>query len=167
MCSRGVQVGPTPPELLTQRIVDRVMRLLGLLAATALVACGSVATAGRPSTQTPQSEEVIACSRAGYTGTVVGAFTLRAGDLAQQEEVGKGPSGPRVLLSSFRDYAPDTPILLCFFDGFIGAPGGPPGVGAATFRPYDRYVVTVDPSGIAALRAAGHQDTIVVGPRLP
>jgi hypothetical protein len=100
------------------------MRLLRLIGATALVAFGSVATAGPPSTQTPTSAEVTACSRAGYTGTVVGAFTLRAGDLAQQEEVGKGPSGRRVLHSSFRQYAPDTPIALCSFDGFIAAPGG-------------------------------------------
>jgi hypothetical protein len=143
------------------------MRLLCFIAATALVACGSVATAGPPSTQTPASAEVTACSRAGYSGTVVGAFTLRASDLAQQEEVGKGPAGPRVLRSSFRDYAPDTPIVLCFFDGFIAAPGGPPPIPPATFRPYDRYVATVDPSGVAVLRVAGRQDTIVVGPRLP
>jgi hypothetical protein len=28
--------------------------------------------------------------------------------------------------AAFRDYAPDTRIVLCFFDGFIAAPGGPP-----------------------------------------
>ena len=69
--------------------------------------------------------------------------------------------------SSFRDYAPDAPIVLCFFDGFIAAPGGPPPVAPATFRPYDRYVVSVDPSGKAALAVAGHADTIAIAPRLP
>lgn len=110
---------------------------------------------------------VVTCSQAGFTGTVVGAFTLAAGDLARQEETGSGPSGPRVSRSSFRDYAPNSPIVLCFFDGFMAAPGGPPPVAPATFRPYDRYVATVDPAGIVVLRVAGHKDTIVVSPRLP
>jgi hypothetical protein len=99
---------------------------------------------------------------------VVGAFTLRAGDLAEQEETPRGgATAPHVSRSSFRDYPPDTPIVLCFFDGFIAAPGGPPPMAPATFRPYDRYVVTIDRSGKAELRVAGRVDIIVVAPRLP
>lgn len=143
------------------------MRLLGLLATTALLGCGGVATAGHSPSPGPISAQVTACSNAGYTGAVVGAYTLRAGDLAQQEETRGGPSGPRVSRSSFRDYAPDSLIVLCFFDGFIAAPGGPPPIAPATFRPYDRYVATVDAAGTVVLRVAGRQDTIVVAPRLP
>ena len=109
----------------------------------------------------------LTCRRTGYSGTVVGAFTLRAADLAQQDETRGGANGPRPLRSRFRDYPADTPIVLCFFDGFIAAPGGPPGISSATFRPYDRYVVTVDPSGQASLAVAGFRDRIVVAPQLP
>jgi hypothetical protein len=109
----------------------------------------------------------LACGQSGYTGTVVRAFTLRAADLAQQDETRGGATGPRPLRSRFRDYPADMPIVLCFFDGFIAAPGGPPGISSATFRPYDRFVVTVDPSGQASLAVAGYRDRIVVAPQLP
>jgi hypothetical protein len=69
--------------------------------------------------------------------------------------------------SSYRDYPPDASIVLCFFDGFIAAPGGPPPIPPATFRPYDRYVITIDPSGAPRLAVAGHRDSITVAPRLP
>ena len=110
---------------------------------------------------------VLTCRQTGYTGTVVGAFTLRAADLAEQDETRGGANGPRPLRSRFRDYSADIPIVLCFFDGFIAAPGGPPGISSATFRPYDRYVVTVDPSGQASLAVSGFRDRIVVAPQLP
>lgn len=145
-----------------------VMRLVVLVAACALAACGAsgVARTASPSPSST-SAEVARCSRTEFTGTVVGAFTVRAVDLAEQDETRGSPSGPRAVRSSFRDYASDTPIVLCFFDGFIAAPGGPPQLPPATFRPYDRYLVTVDPSGRAVLRVAGHRDTIAVAPRLP
>jgi hypothetical protein len=113
------------------------------------------------------SAEVTMCSRTAYGGTVVGAFTLRAGDLAAQDETRGGASGPHPLRSGFRDYPSDTPIVLCFLDGFIAAPGGPPPIPPATFRPYDRFVVALDPSGKASLVVAGHRDTITVAPQLP
>ena len=81
--------------------------------------------------------EVTRCSRTACGGTVVGAFTLRAGDLAAQDETRGGASGPHPLRSGFRDYPSDTPIVLCFLDGFIAATGGPPPIPPATFRPYD------------------------------
>jgi hypothetical protein len=144
------------------------VRLLAVLGAAFVVACGTVANEGPRASATPHPAELVACSQSGYTGTVVGAFTLRAADLAQQEEIGKGPDGPRLLRSSFRDYAPDTPIVLCFFDGPISAPGGPPRLPPATPRPpYDRYVVTIDPLGNAKLVVAGRRDAISVTPRLP
>jgi NAD(P)-dependent dehydrogenase (short-subunit alcohol dehydrogenase family) len=89
------------------------------------------------------SAEVTMCSRTAYGGTVVGAFTLRAGDLAAQDETRGGASGPHPLRSGFRDYPSDTPIVLCFLDGFIAAPGGPPPIPPATFRPYDRFRIDV------------------------
>jgi hypothetical protein len=117
------------------------------------------------------------CANVGYSSTlpatpskatVVGAYTLRAGDLAQQDETPRGgPTGPHPLRSSYRDYPPDTQIVLCFFDGPIAAPGGPPPLPPATFREYDRYVVTIDPSGVPRLAVAGHRDSILVAPRLP
>jgi hypothetical protein len=117
---------------------------------------------------TPTSAEMAACAHAsGYGGTLVGAFTLRAGDLARQDETRGGPNGPRPLRSNFRDYQADTPIVLCFFDGFIAAPGGPPRVPPATFRPYDRFVVAVDPAERVSLIVAGYRDRIFVAPRLP
>jgi hypothetical protein len=88
-------------------------------------------------------------------------------DLARQDETRGGATGPHPLRSQFRDYPADTPIVLCFFDGFIAAPGGPPGISSATFRPDDRYVVTVDPSGQGRLAVAGYRDRIVVAPQLP
>ena len=120
-----------------------------------------------PATPAPTSAEVAACGHAsGYGGTLVGAFTLTAGDLAQQDETRNGPNGPRSLRSAFRDYPADTPIVLCFFDGFIAA-SGPGPLPPATFRPYDRFVVAVDPSEQVNFIAAGYRDGIFVAPRLP
>jgi hypothetical protein len=113
------------------------------------------------------SAEVVTCSSTAYTGTVVGAFTISAADLARQDETRGGATGPHPMRSQFRDYPADTPIVLCFFDAFIAAPGGPPGIPPATFRPYDRYVVTVDPSGQGRLAVAGFRDRNVVAPQLP
>jgi hypothetical protein len=107
------------------------------------------------------------CARSGYTGTVVGAFTLRAADLAQQDETRGGAAGPHPLRSSFRDYPADTPIVLCFFDGFIAASQPRPIPPATMLPPYDRFAVTVDPSGQARLVVAGYRDRIVVAPQLP
>ncbi len=148
--------------------VNRVMRLVVLMVACTLTACASTATpsASPPSTRATSAADA-ACAQAGYTGIVVGAFTVPAADLAQQDETRGGATGPHPVRSSFRDYPADALIVLCFFDGFIAAPGGPPPIPPATFRPYDRYVVTVDPLGHAALAVAGHRDTIAVAPRLP
>jgi hypothetical protein len=110
---------------------------------------------------------VAICSRTQYTGAVVGAFPMRAADLATQDETRGGAAGPRVSRSVYRDYPDDAQIVLCFFDGFIAAPGGPPPPPPATFRPYDRYALTVDPSGQIRLVVAGHRDTLDVAPRLP
>ena len=135
----------------------------GLIRATVLV---DVAAAGGSPGPTPP--EVTACAQgsAVYGGTLVGAFTLTAGDLALQDETRNGPNGPRPLRSRFRDYPADTPIVLCYFDGPIAAPGGP-AIPSATFRPYDRFVVAVDPSNRVNLLVAGHHDQIAVAPRMP
>ena len=102
------------------------------------------------------------------TATVAGAYMMRAADLADQDETPRGgPNGPHPVRSLYRDYPPDTPIVLCFYDGPIAAPGGPPPIPPATFRPYDRYVITIDPSGAPRLAVAGRRDTITVAPRLP
>lgn len=70
--------------------------------------------------------------------------------------------------SRFRAYAPDTLIVICYYDGPISAPGGPPGPGSsATFRPYDRYAIAVDDTGRAIFLVAGHRDTVAVGPYMP
>jgi hypothetical protein len=111
--------------------------------------------------------ELATCRQTGYSGTVVGAFTLRAGDLAQQDETRGGATGPHPLRSSFRDYPADTPIVLCFFDGFIAASQPRPIPPATPLPPYDRFAVTVDPSGQARLIVAGYRDRIVVAPQLP
>jgi hypothetical protein len=143
------------------------MRSFTVLVAGALIACAPTMLPIPSPTPPVRAGAEDACARAGYDGTVVGAFSVRAGDLAAQEETPRGPSGPRPIRSRFRDYAPDAPIVLCYFDGFIGAPGGGVPVPPATFRPYDRYVVTIDPSGTASLVLAGHRDTITVAPRWP
>lgn len=145
------------------------MRLALLLLALGLTACGLEFTApdAPPRATHAPSAASATCGQAGYAGTLVGAFSVRAADLAQQDESRGGATGPHPLRSSFRDYPADAPILLCFFDGFIAAPGGPPPIVPATFRPYDRFLVTVDPSGHAALAVAGHRDTLVVKPQLP
>jgi hypothetical protein len=141
------------------------MKALALLAAWMVIACG--ATPPTAPSASPAGTAQARCAAAGYGGALVGAFAVRAADLAQQDETRGGVNGPHAVRSSFRDYPADTPIVLCFFDGAIDAPGGPPPIPPATFRPYDRYVVTVDPAGKAVLAAAGHRDTIVVAPRLP
>jgi hypothetical protein len=128
-----------------------------------VLVCGLTACA--PTVAVAPSAATAICASAGYSGSLVGAFTVPAAVLAQQDESRGGTNGPHPLRSTFRDYAADAPISLCFFDGFIAAPGGPPGSGA--FRPYDRYVVTVDPSGHPVLAAAGHRETIAVEPKLP
>jgi hypothetical protein len=137
---------------------------VGLIRATVLV--DAAASGGSPG---PTPTEVTACAQASavYGGTLVGAFTLTAGDLALQDETRNGPVGPRPLRSAFRDYPADTPIVLCYFDGPIAAPGGPPPIPPATFRPYDRFVVAVDPSDRVNLLVAGHRDRIAVAPRMP
>jgi hypothetical protein len=139
------------------------------IAAVALAAsCASVGAAFKSAaTPTPKLAEVVACEHAGYDGAVVGAFTIRVGDLAKQDERQRGVNGPRPLGSFYESYPADTPIVLCFFDGSIAAPGGPPPIPPATFRPYDRYVVTVDPSGASRFVAAGHRDTITIAPEIP
>jgi hypothetical protein len=136
----------------------------GAIRATVLV--DVVASGGSPG---PTPTEVAACAQASavYGGTLVGAFTLTAGDLALQDETRNGPDGPRPLRSAFRDYPADTPIVLCYFDGPIAAPGGPPPIPPATFRPYDRFAVAVDPSDRINLLVAGHRDRIAVAPRMP
>ena len=136
---------------------------VGLIRATVLV--DAAASGGSPG---PTPTEVMACAQASavYGGTLVGAFTLTAGDLALQDETRSGPNGPRPLRSRFRDYPADTPIVLCYFDGPIAAPGPPP-IPPATFRPYDRFVVAVDPSDRVNLLVAGHRDRIAVAPRMP
>src|SRR2546421_275005 len=135
----------------------------GFIRATVLV--DAAASGGSPG---PTPTEVTACAQASaYGGTLVGAFTLTAGDLALQDETRNGPNGPRPLRSRFRDYAADTPIVLCYFDGPIAAPGGPAPIPPATFRPYDRFVVAVDPSDRVNLLVAGHRDRIAVAPRMP
>jgi hypothetical protein len=135
----------------------------GGIRATVLV--DVAASGGNPG---PTPAEVTACAQASavYGGTLVGAFTLTAGDLALQDETRNGPNGPRPLRSRFRDYPADTPIVLCYFDGPIAAPGGP-AIPSATFRPYDRFVVAVDPSDRVNLLVAGHRDRIAVAPRMP
>jgi hypothetical protein len=145
------------------------MRLVVLMCACILTACGStVATpdASAPSALATSAADAM-CAQTGYTGIVAGAFVVPAADLAQQDETRGGATGPHPVRSSFRDYPSDALIVLCFFDGFIAAPGGPAPIRPATFRPYDRYVVTVDPAGHAALAVAGHRDSIAVAPRLP
>jgi hypothetical protein len=108
-----------------------------------------------------------ACATTGYDGAVVGAFRVRAEQLAIQDETPRGsPTGPHPMQSQFRAYAPDTLIVLCYYDGPIAAPGGPPGQGS-TFRPYDRYAVAVDNTGRAILLVAGRRDTLTVGPHMP
>ena len=107
------------------------------------------------------------CARDGYAGTLVGAFTLRATDLARQDETRGGANGPHPLRSQFRDYPADAPMVLCFFDGFIAATQVRPLPPATPLPPYDRYVVTVDPSGQTSLAVAGYRDRIVVAPQLP
>jgi len=136
----------------------------GAIRATLLV---DVAAAGGNPGPTPA--EVRACAQASavYGGTLVGAFTLTAGDLALQDETRNGPNGPRPSRSRFRDYVADTPIILCYFDGTIAAPGGPPPIPPATFRPYDRFVIAIDPSDRVNLLVAGHRDQIAVAPRMP
>ena len=135
----------------------------GFVRATVLV--DAAASGGSPG---PTPTEVTACAQASaYGGTLVGAFTLTAGDLALQDETRNGPNGPRPVRSRFRDYAADTPIVLCYFDGPIAAPGGPAPIPPATFRPYDRFVVAVDPSDRVNLLVAGHRDRIAVAPRMP
>jgi hypothetical protein len=135
----------------------------GLIRATVLV--DAAPSGGSPG---PIPTEVTACAQASaYGGTLVGAFTLTAGDLALQDETRNGPNGPRPLRSRFRDYPADTPIVLCYFDGPIAAPGGPAPIPPATFRPYDRFVVAVDPSDRVTLLVAGHRDRIAVAPRMP
>jgi hypothetical protein len=136
----------------------------GAIRATVLV--DAAASGGSPG---PTPTEVTACAHASavYGGTLVGAFTVTAGDLALQDETRNGPSGPRLPRSAFRDYLADTPIVLCYFDGPIAAPGGPPPISPATFRPYDRFGVAVDPSDRIRLLVAGHRDQIAVAPRMP
>jgi hypothetical protein len=139
-----------------------------VVASVLTVGCGGIrAPSSSPGTPTVVAAEVSRCEQSGYDGVVVGAFTLRAADLAAQDMRPRGPTGPQPLSSFYQSYPADTPVVLCFFDGFIAAPGGPPPIPPATFRPYDRYVVTVDPSGNARLAVAGHRDTIVVAPQLP
>jgi hypothetical protein len=142
---------------------------------SALLACSSGTSAAPSATPSATSAATAACANARSdatipttTATVAGAFTLRAADLAQQDETPRGgPGGPHPLRSFYRDYPPDTPIVLCFFDGPIAAPGGPPPQPPATFRPYDRYVVTIAPSSAPRLAMAGRRDTVTVAPRLP
>ena len=135
----------------------------GGIRATVLVDRASGSSGG------PTSREISACGQASaaYGGSLVGAYTLNAGDLALQDETRNGPNGPRPLRSNFRDYPADTPIVLCYFDGPIAAPGGPAPIPPATFRPYDRFVVSVDPSDRVTLLVAGHRDRIAVAPRMP
>jgi hypothetical protein len=152
------------------------MRYIIPVATWLLVAC-SVGTAANSSASPNDSSAAAACGSLGYSTMipadtratkVIGAYTLRAADLAQQDETPRGgATGPRPGRSPYRDYAPDTPIFLCFFDGFIAAPGGPPPLPPATFREYERYVVTIDPAGSPRLAVAGHRDSITVAPRLP
>jgi hypothetical protein len=120
-----------------------------------------------PATRVGTTAAVTACASTAYGGRVVGAFTLRAADLALQDETRGGPGGPHPLRSQFRDYSADTPIVLCFFDGFIAASQPPPIPPATPLPPYDRYVLTVDPSGQARLAVAGYRDRIAVAPQLP
>src|SRR3989440_272599 len=136
----------------------------GFVRATVLV--DAAASGGSPG---PTPTEVTACAQAPAHGgaRVGGAFTLTAGDLALQDETRSGPNGPRPLRSRFRDYPAETPIVLCYFDGPIAAPGGPPPIPPETFRPYDRFVVAVDPSDRVNLLVAGHRDRIAVAPRMP
>ncbi len=145
------------------------MRFIVLIVACTISGCAATAAApgGSPPSTRATSAADATCAQAGYTGIVAGAFTVPAADLAQEDETRGGANGPHPVRSSFRDYPADAMIVLCFFDGFIAAPGGPPPIPPGTFRPYDRYVVTVDPSGHAALAVAGHRDTIAVAPRLP
>ena len=135
--------------------------VLGACSATATMASGA-----SPTTQATASEAA-ACKQNGYDGTLVGAFTLRAADLAQQDETRGGVNGPHPLRSSFRDYPADAPIVLCFFDGFIPATQPRPIPPATMLPPYDRYVLTVDPLGNASLAVAGYRNRIVVEPHLP
>lgn len=149
----------------------RVATAGSLVGASVLFACSSpsLAPAVGPSPSPTDAVAAVACQTTGYDGTVVGAFRVRADQLATQDETPRGsPTGPHPVQSRFRAYAPDTLIVICYYDGPISAPGGPPGPGSsATFRPYDRYALSVDNTGRMTLLVAGYRDTLAVGPYMP
>ena len=148
-----------------------MMRVVLAVSAVVLGACASVAAA-------PAATSAAAATCARVTGDatipadpktarLAGAFTLTAAELATQDETPRGgPTGPHPLRSSYRDYPANTPIVLCYFDGFIAA-SHPAPIAPATPYVYDRYVVSVDPSGNARLAVAGRHETLPVAPRLP
>jgi len=152
--------------------IARLAVTFSSVAAAILLACSSPSLAPTAAASPSPTDAVAtaACRTTGYDGTVVGAFRVRAEQLAIQDETPRNsPTAPHPVQSQFRAYAPDTLIVICYYDGPIAAPGGgPPGAGSsATFRPYDRYALAVDDSGKATLLVAGRRDTLAVGPHMP
>lgn len=150
------------------------MRVVLSIAAVVLAACGSLART--PGVPVATSATTAACAHVvgdatipadPRSATLAGAFTLSAGELAIEDETPRGgPTGPHPLRSSYRDYPADTPIVLCYFDGFIAA-SHPAPIPPATPYVYDRYLITVDPAGNARLAVAGRHETLPVAPHLP